>query len=68
MAEYQKVYNNISSSMLSIAKRYGGCIINGIEYVYIPENDSLVDKQEYERSNKKKKDTTKKNDQISFNF
>jgi hypothetical protein len=37
--------SNISHSQLSIERLYGGCIINGKEYVYNPQTDELVLKQ-----------------------
>jgi len=35
-------YYNISRSQLSIARHYGGIKVNGSEYHYNPEDDSLV--------------------------
>jgi hypothetical protein len=37
-----KIYNNVSTSQLSIAKYYGGLKIGGKEYKYDYANDSLV--------------------------
>jgi len=45
--------SNISHSQLSIVRHYGGCIINGKEYVYNQVSDELVLK---EAKKSKKKD------------
>lgn len=37
-----KIYNNVSTSQLSIAKYYGGMKIQGEEYKYDYANDALV--------------------------
>lgn len=37
-----KIYENVSKTQLSIAVHYGGAMINGNEYVYLPEVDRLV--------------------------
>ena len=33
---------NVSQSQLSIARHYGGIIINGVSYTYIPVKDILI--------------------------
>jgi len=44
---------NVSQSQLSIARLTGGCIINGKEYIYNPQTDSLILKTEIKKPNKK---------------
>lgn len=36
------IIENVSHSQLSIARFSGGAIINGVEYVYVPHRDILV--------------------------
>jgi len=36
--------HNVSHTQFSIARHYGGCVHNGKEYVYFPDEDKLVRK------------------------
>lgn len=36
------IIENVSHSQLSIARFYGGAKINGVDYVYVPHRDILV--------------------------
>jgi hypothetical protein len=48
-----KLYTNVSNSPLSVAKFYGGAIIQDQEYIYDSVNDTLYskkDKKEYLKS------------------
>lgn len=38
------LYENISLTQLSIARHFVGAIINGVEYLYIPDKDALLRK------------------------
>lgn len=54
-----EVYYNISSSQLSIARHYGGLKVNGVEYRYVAENDSLV-REDIWQKDKKMQDAEKR--------
>ena len=36
------LYRNVSQTQLSIARYYGGCKVQGHDYVYDPTDDSLI--------------------------
>jgi hypothetical protein len=40
----------VSYGIFSVARHYGGCIINGRNYVYLPEEDKLVWDQKLKKS------------------
>lgn len=37
-------YYHVSQTQLSVARHYGGCTVNGVEYVYDPTTDTLTRK------------------------
>ena len=37
-----EIYHNISQTQSSSVRRYGGLKVNGVEYLYVAENDTLV--------------------------
>lgn len=39
------IIENVSHSQLSIARFYGGARVNGVEYVYVPYQDILVQRK-----------------------
>ena len=47
-------YYNISHSQMSIARHYGGMKVNGSEYHYNAENDSLVRRDIWKKDEKEK--------------
>lgn len=62
-----KVIENVSKSQLSISRIYGGCIVNGIEYKYDPQNDRLI-RYDYWKEYKKlnKAEVKKENNQLNI--
>jgi len=52
MNNKMKIYNNVSTSQLSIAKYYGGLNIQGEEYIYDYANDSLVSSKDLKQYKK----------------
>lgn len=49
----EKLYR-ISQTQLSIARYYGGCIFQGKEYVYNPEDDTLTRIDVFKKERKKR--------------
>ena len=52
--------HNVSHTQLSIARHYGGCVFNGKEYVYFPDEDKLVRKDLVKKKKPKKEDNNGK--------
>lgn len=59
--EFSKLIKNVSSyPQFSIAIRWGGAVINKIDYFYVSEHDALMNRQVYGKYMKLKK-------KVSFN-
>jgi len=52
-------YYNVSQTQMSIARHYGGMIVNGASYLYDPTTDTLV-RQDVVKSEAKAKKRKKK--------
>lgn len=50
----EKIYH-VSQTQLSIARYYGGCVLNGDYYLYNPEDDTLTKEKRIEKKKKSKK-------------
>jgi hypothetical protein len=49
------IIQNVSKSIYSISRHYGGATINGKEYIYIPIEDILVKQSYFKEWRKSKK-------------
>lgn len=52
----KKMYH-VSETQLSIARYYGGCIFNGKQYIYNPDDDTLTREDVFKKENKIAKET-----------
>jgi hypothetical protein len=52
-------YSNVSSTQLSVARHFGGCKIEGKEFVYNPTDDSLIRTDVIKWLSKKLKESAK---------
>lgn len=52
-------FYHISTTQLSIARHYGGCRFNGVEYIYDPTTDTLIRGDVLQREQRAKREEEK---------
>jgi hypothetical protein len=63
-----KVIENVSKSQLSTSRIYGGCIVNGIEYIYEAKTDRLIRNDYWKEYNKQNKPIKVKQENNQLNI